>query len=348
MTSSQLEREIREQPAALARLLLEGDGPVRAAARRIRAAAPAWVTIAARGTSDNAARYAQYLFGTHLGLSVGLAVPSLFTLYAAPPRLAGALVIGVSQSGRSPDVVAVIAEGRRQGAVTLAITADPASPLAMAAELCIPLCCGEEKAVAATKTYTSSLLALAMLTAALADDDALWRALARVPEAAAHALALAGDDAGPAAAPFVRDGRLVVLGRGFEYATAFELALKAKETCGLLAEASSTADFRHGPVAMIDEGFPVVLLAPSGQAEGDLGELCGQLHARGARLLLLSDRAELPGGAAARLRLPAGLPEALAPIVSIVPGQLWVHALARARGLDPDAPRGLRKVTLTY
>src|SRR4030095_14338978 len=177
-----LEREIYEQPAALARLLAEGRGPILEAARAIRAFDPQWILIAARGTSDNAARYAQYLFGAHNGLAVGLASPSLLTIYEAFPRVGRALTIGISQSGQSPDVVAVLAEARRQGGATLAITNDPESPLAAGSEHWIVLTRRREYSVPATKTYTNQLLALAMLSAALDGQAALRRPqLDRVP-----------------------------------------------------------------------------------------------------------------------------------------------------------------------
>ena len=197
---SQVEKEIREQPEALSRLLEEGRGGAEEVAARVRAFSPRFVVIAARGSSDNAARYAQYLFGAHNRLSVCLATPSLFTFYDAAPSLAGALVIGVSQSGQSPDIVAVVEAGRKQGALTLAITNRPGSPLAAAAEHTLPLLAGEERAVAATKTYTAQLCALAMLSAALEGGESRWAELSRVPGLVEQAIALnAGmDDEGRA------------------------------------------------------------------------------------------------------------------------------------------------------
>jgi glucosamine--fructose-6-phosphate aminotransferase (isomerizing) len=342
-----LEREIGEQPAALAGLLAAGRGEVEAIAAALRArGAVEFVVIAARGTSDNAARYAQYLFGALNRLPVALATPSLYTLYAAPPRLERALVIGVSQSGESPDVLAVVAEGRRQGAPTLAITNAPESPLARAAEFVLPLRAGAERSVAATKTYTAQLLALAMLSAALAGDEARWRELAAVPAAVEGALALDAEVRQRAERYRYLD-RLVTSGRGYCYGTAFELALKLKETCYLLAEPYSPPDFLHGPVAIVDDGFPALLVAPDGAAFDDLLAFGRALHERGAELIAISDRADLLALAQTPLRLPVSLPEWLAPLAAIVPGQLLALHLARTRGLDPDQPRGLRKVTLT-
>ena len=343
----QLLQEIDEQPDALARLLVERGDEVRAAAARIRAFDPEWVVIAARGTSDNAARYAQYLLGAHNRLGVALAVPSLFTLYGTPPRLGRALTIGISQSGQSPDVVAVLAEARRQGGATLAITNDAASPLAAAAETSLLLSTGAERSVAATKTYTNQLLLLAMLSAALDGDAGHDAALAAVPGAVRAAIA-GCDGLLETALDFTNAARFVVLGRGFNYCTAFEIALKMKETSYVLAEPYSVADLLHGPVAMIDYGFPVVLVAPTGRASDDIDPLLDLLRARRARTIALSDRDDVLARASAGIRLPAGVPEWLSPIVSIVPGQLWARALSIAKGHDPDQPRGLSKVTRTH
>jgi glucosamine--fructose-6-phosphate aminotransferase (isomerizing) len=345
----QLLREIDEQPGALSRLLLMRRDAVAAAAERIRAFDPEWVVIAARGTSDNAARYAQYLFGAYNRLSVALAVPSLFTLYGAPPRLGRALTIGISQSGQSPDVVAVLEEARRQGGATLAITNDAGSPLAAAADVTLMLAAGAERSIAATKTYTNQLLLLAMLSVELGEDAARasrWGELERVPGAVEAALAGCGA-VDEAAMHFMNAGRFLVLGRGFNYCTAFEIALKMKETSYVLAEPYSPADLLHGPVAMIEYGFPVVLVAPSGKAGVDVAPLLDLLERRGARTVAFSDRDEVLARVTAGVRLPAGVPEWLSPIVSVVPGQRWARALAMAKGIDSDRPRGLSKVTLT-
>lgn len=339
--------EIDEQPGALARLLVERRDAVREAAARVRRFDPAWVAIAARGTSDNAARYAQYLLGAHNRLGVGLAVPSLHTLYGAPPRLDRALTVGISQSGQSPDVVSVVEEARRQGGATLAITNDATSPLARAADVCLELSTGAEQSVAATKTYTNQLMLLAMLSAELTGDGEQLEQLARVPGWVGEALAARGDELAKVADDFRKPLRFVVLGRGFNYCTAHEIALKMKETSYVLAEPYSPADLLHGPIAMIDYGFPVVLVAPSGVATEDIGSLLDLLKWRRARVVALTDRDDVRARVAAHIPLPAGVPEWLSPIVSVVPGQLWAHALATAKGHDPDKPRDLRKVTRT-
>jgi glucosamine--fructose-6-phosphate aminotransferase (isomerizing) len=343
---SQVETEIREQPEVLARLLREGREGAERVAARIRERAPRYVVIAARGSSDNAARYAQYLFGAHNRLPVCLATPSLFTLYEAGPALAGALVVGVSQSGRSPDIVAVLEAARRDGSLAVAITNEPESPLARAAEHVLPLGAGPERAVAATKTYTASLGALAMLSAALEESRARFEELERLPALLRATLELntALDDK---VSRYRYAEQFVVVGRGFNYSTAFEVALKMKETSYLVAEPYSPADLLHGPVAMIDRGFPALVIAPSGRVLPDLAALMGTLAERHAELVAISDDAGLLARARVGLRLPGGVPEWLSPLVAVVPGQLWAAALARSRGLDPDKPRGLSKVTET-
>lgn len=344
--TTHFEREISEQPRVLERLLREGRAAAEAAARAIRRFGPEWVMVAGRGSSDNAARYAQYLFGAHNRLGVGLAVPSLFTLYAAPPRLSRTLTIGISQSGQSPDIVSVLSEARAQGAITLALSNVPDSPLAQAAEHRLPLLAGPELAVAATKTYTAQLLTLAMLSAALEDNPQRWAELSRVPAWLADTLARNADST--AAVNDFREARqLVVLGRGFNYSTAFEVALKLKETSYLLAEPYSVADLLHGPVALIDRDFPVILIAPSGRALVDVLDLLSLLEQRGARVLAISNAPEILSRAPLHFELPVDVPEWLSPIVSVVPGQLFAGALALSSGQNPDRPRGLAKVTLT-
>ena len=346
MAGEYLAREIAEQPEVLAALLEAERGHAEELAAALHERDIALVVIAARGTSDNAARYAQYLFGALNRLPVALATPSLFTLYGAAPDLRRALVLGVSQSGESPDILAVVEEGRRQGAPTLAITNVPDSPLASAAEHVLPLHAGVERSVAATKTYTAQLFAIAMLGAAFAGDDARWGELDRAPRAAEAAMALDAEIAQRAERYRYAD-RLVTSGRGYCYGTAFELALKLKETCYLLAEPYSPPDFLHGPVAIVDDGFPALLVGPSGAAYDGMLAFARTVQERGAELVAISDREELLALARTPLRLPQPVPEWLAPLTTIVPGQLLALHLARAKGLDPDRPRGLTKVTHT-
>lgn len=347
MGSTWFEREIREQPEVLAGLLDEGRERTEEVAARIRAYAPRSVVVAARGTSSNAGRYAQYAFGVRNHLSVALATPSLYTVYHQPPDLSGMLVVGISQSGQSTDIVTVVASAREQGALTLAVTNDPASPMAEAAEFCLPLRAGAERAVAATKTYTSELLAVAMLSSALDGDDDDWAALASMPDVVAATIE-ANDQLSGLTARYTYARHFVVIGRGYNYATACEAALKLKETSYVVAEPFSAADFQHGPIAVIEAGFPVILVAPSGAAFNDVAQLIARLTELGAEIMTITDRVDAVPESSLILPLATGLPEWLSPIAAVVPGQLLSLAQAELRGYDPDRPRGLTKVTHTW
>ena len=343
---SWLEAELREQPEALARLL-ERQGP-RAAelASAFRQDDVRYVLIASRGTSSNAARYAQYVLGRAHRVPVMFATPSLYTIYGQPPRLDGGLVIGISQSGASPDVVSVLLEARRQGRPTIAITNDPDSPLAMASAAVLPLEAGEEHAVAATKTYLNSLGAIALLFCAIGEDDVARAELEKMPETLERQLALSFDTS-----PRLREYRnavgATVVARGVNYGTAFEIALKIRELSGLLVEAYSPADLMHGPIAAIQRRWPVIVVAPSGPAQPSVEEVVQPLRERGARVIALSDSDSLLRDAHTRLRLVPGVPEWLSPLTAVIPGQLTAMRLAELRGLDVDNPAGLQKITLT-
>ncbi|NLS79976.1 MAG: SIS domain-containing protein [Chloroflexi bacterium] len=341
-----LEREIHEQPAVLARFLARQSDNVARIAAAVADADISHIVIAARGTSDNAATYGRYILESMAGTVVSLAAPSLFTLYHRPPRLNRALVIGVSQSGRGLDIVEVLRQSKAQGAMTLAITNFVDSPMAQVADHVIGLEAGEERAVAATKTYTAQLLALASLAAALAKDEARLRELVQVPEWVASALTLQ-DEIIRAAERYRYMEVCAMLGRGYNYATAFEIALKLKETCYLSTQPYSTADFRHGPIAMISPSFPVFLVGPSGVVYDDVYGCAQELVQRDAELIAISDREPLLALARTPLRMPVAMPEWLSPIAYVVPGQLFALAQAVSRGYNPDQPRGLEKVTLT-
>jgi glucosamine--fructose-6-phosphate aminotransferase (isomerizing) len=347
-----LRDEILEQPDAARRQLGSSSDALEALAGRLRADPVASVVIAARGTSDHAAIYAQYVLGVRNGLSVGLATPSVVSLYGAEPRVRDSLVIGISQSGASPDIVGVVAAAARQGAPTLAITNDPSSPLAQASDHVIDLAAGPELAIAATKTYTTSLLAIARLSLALdappgAADAA---ALASIPEVIAESL-----EVEPVVAALARElaaapgamGGCVIVGRGFEYATAREWALKLKELGRVFADPYSAADFLHGPIALVQPGVPVLVLAPEGKAAAGQLELLGDLRDRGVDTVVISDVASTRELGRWSISIPAGVPEWLRPVVSIVPAQLFAYHLTLARGLDPEEPRYLSKVTRT-
>ncbi len=342
--TSILEQEIHSQPAAIARLLEQEIPHV----RQIIAQLPAftYVLIAARGSSDHTATYATYAWAALAGHPVALATPSLYTLYQTSPNMAGALVVGISQSGQSPDIIAVLAEAKRQGRPTLAITNDGTSPLAAIADHVIQLHAGPERSVAATKTYTAQLAVIALFAALWNGDAQRLAELQRLPDAVQATLQSASAISQRAERYRYMD-RCIIIGRGYNYATAFELSLKLKELTYVLANAYSSADFRHGPIATIDDGLPVVLIMPGGATFADMSELADQLEQRGAELLVISESD--PALARAKLALPtvAAVPEWLSPITAIVPGQLLALHLALAKGFNPDVPRGLNKVTRT-
>jgi glucosamine--fructose-6-phosphate aminotransferase (isomerizing) len=343
-----LRDEIFEQPGAIRRLLETQAETVREVAARIRNENPHFVYLAARGTSDNAGLYAKYLWGISNGLPVALAAPSMFSVFKKPPKISGALVIAISQSGQSPDIVSVIEEGRRQGALTLAITNDGNSPLAEAAELVIETVAGPEKAVAATKTYTAQLTAIAMLSVTLSGDAEQSEWLARLPLLVEDALKL--DETVKGASDRYRYmNECVVLGRGFNYASAHEWSLKLKELACVVAEPYSSADFQHGPVALARPGFPVFAVVPGGKIDQEIITLLTELvQNQQVELLAISSEGSALALANTPVQLPERLPEWLTPIPAIIPAQLFCYHLTRAKGYNTEGPRGLAKVTLTW
>lgn len=340
-----LEQEILQQPQVIHQLIHSEEDKTSAIARRIKKDYQ-YVLIAARGTSDNAARYAQYLFGIQGRIPVALATPSLYTVYDTPPKMDSALVIGISQSGQSPDIVSVITEARRQNRPTIAITNDPQSPLALAAEHVIDINTGPEKAIAATKTYTASLAALALLSAKLFDQPQMMEGLHSLPDLMQQTIDSMQHSLEKVERYRYLD-RCAVLSRGFNYATAFEISLKITELTRVIAEPYSSADFRHGPIAMARNGFPVILVAPTGKVSHDLTQLIDELNAIHAEIILISNDTGLAKNVNNFFCLPSNIPEWLSPMVAVLPGQLFAMTLATLKGMDPDHPEGLHKVTET-
>jgi len=346
-------REIAEQPAMFDRILAQGRADIARVAGEIAAARIRFVLLAARGTSDHAALYAKYLVEIVLGLPAGLASPSTMTAYGARPDLRDVLFIAVSQSGGSPDLVQSLTTARACGALTLAVTNAATSPLAEAAALHIDVLAGPERAVAATKSYTAELLSLYLLVDALRDGDG---SAAGVLAGAARSLI---DDTEPIQAlarRFMGAERLVVTGRGYSYPTAREAALKLMETSYVSAQAFSGADLMHGPMAMLQRDSAVIAIVPEGVAGRAIAPVVDQLAQLGTNLAIVGGRgadgatehhAGTPGSVV-RLMLPVGLSEELSPVVEIIPLQLLAHELAVVRGFDPDAHRGMHKVTETW
>ena len=340
--------EIHQQPDVLDHLLESQSGNIKKIASAMKSTIYDYIFLAARGTSDNAGRYANYTWGSLNSLPVALAAPSLFSIYKKPPRLNGSLVVGISQSGQSPDIVSVLAEARRQGRPTMAILNAPDSPLANAADWVIDISAGVEKAVAATKTYTAELMAVAMLSAALNEDTEMQKSLAQVPGWIRQVLRQE-DQIFHLAERYRYLERCVVLGRGYNYATAFEWSLKLKELCYVVAEPYSSADFQHGPIAIVERGFPVLAIAPSGKVYENIFDLLCELREKHlAELVVISDRDEALQLAQSPMTLPEGIPEWLSPIVSIIPAQLYVHALTSTKGYSTETPRTIQKVTETH
>lgn len=348
LQSSHLYREIHQQPDSLSTLIGKESAQIAALAAAVRQRQIDNVVIAARGSSDNAGRYAQYLLGALNRLPVALTTPSLFSLYGSPPRFSPrTLVLGISQSGRSPDIVGVLAEARRQGMLTAAFTNMVDSELAQEVEYVINLQAGEEHSLAATKTYTAQLVSVALLAAHLGGEAETLTQIQRLPRQIEQVLAL-NPHLDQVAERYAYARHCVVIGRGFNYATAHEVALKLKELTYTVAEPYSSADFLHGPLALIEHGFPAFVIAPSGKLSAEMASFVEQLHGREAEVIVISDDEALCSRAHRSLRLPAGVPEWLSPVVAVVPGQLFGMYLAHARHYDPDHPRGLRKVTRTH
>ena len=346
--------EIRQQPDVLERTLQQELGNVESLRRALAALPPRFIILAARGTSDNAAQFGRYLLEISTGIPVSLAAPSIFTLYEARLNFGDCLVVAISQSGESTDTNLVLQRAKEQGALTVGITNESESTLARLAQHVFLVRAGRERSVAATKTYTGQLLALYLLAYALGApiqvDD-----LKRLPAWAFEALRLENDIASRASRyRFMKNA--VVVGRGLNYANAFEFALKLMETCYIIAERFSSADFLHGPIAMVEASFPVFLLAPGGVTWSSTLQILEKLGEAGAETLVVTDRSNsqaldmnlrhicIP----VRLSHTGPLPEEVfTPIPYIIPAQLFAASLALEKGLNPDQPRMLSKVTRT-
>jgi len=339
--------EIREQPAALERTLrseLKKAQKLRAVFAKNR---PKLIMLAARGTSDNAAQFGRYLLEITTGIPVSLSAPSIFTLYEAKMDFSGALCVAISQSGESTDTNVVLQKAREAGAQTLGITNEADSSMARIAEHVFLVRAGKEKSVAATKTYTGQLLCFYLLAYALGADLDI-EDFRHIPGWAAKSLELEPEIASRAERYRFME-HAVVAGRGLNYSNAFEFALKMMETCYVIAERFSSADFQHGPIAMVEQSFPMFLFTPSGVTWQGMNEMILKLLSLKAEVLLVRDQSNKE---AAKLKtreivVPLTLPELYTPIPYIIPAQLFAGRLAAVKGLNPDQPRTIQKVTLT-
>ena len=340
MTQTHMAREVAEIPEAAARFLDRSRIAVVAAAAALRRKDPGLVVTVARGSSDHAATYLKYAIELEAGIPVASVGPSIASIYNRPLRLSGAACIGISQSGRSPDIVEMMRSAGAGGALSIAVTNHADSPMAQASAHCLPLQAGEERSVAATKTFVTSVLAGLSLLAEWREDDALRAAVAALPEAFAAAIAL---DWEPLSARLSRAPSAFVLGRGPGFATACEAALKFKETCGIHAESYSAAEVLHGPAAIVQAHFPVLALGVNDAALPQLCATAERLAAQGADVFLTG--ADVPG--ATRLPMVPDLHPLVAPLVTMAGFYAFIESLARRRGFDPDTPPHLRKVTET-
>jgi len=338
--------EVREQPAALLALLEHLDDFV-AVGRACAERSPTALRLVGHGSSDAAASYGVYAFGLLPGWTALRDSISLSVYYGAELDFSNSVVVALSQSGRTPDVVSYVERARERGALTVALTNDPGSALAAHAELTLPLDAGEERSVAASKTFFNQLAALALLAGAAAGrEDEIWDGLRRTAVILGDAIPELEAAVVPIATAFAYVGRMYVIGRGVEFGTAREIALKLTETCRVAAEPLTSTDLAHGPIAALDSMFPVWTIASHDDCLPALIEAAARVRAAGATLVASGSAAAEIEGAAWRLPVPEAPLPVLSPLLSVVPGQLFAATLAEAKGLDPDRPERLTKVTL--
>ncbi|MDQ4119957.1 MAG: SIS domain-containing protein [Acidobacteriota bacterium] len=336
-------QEIAEQPVALERTIAAERQKVEKLGKHLRERGIDLIVIVARGSSDNAALFGRYLLEITTGIPVSLAAPSVYTLYGGKPDLSRAVVIGVSQSGEGTDINAVLETAKSSGAFTVGITNEANSTMAKIADETLLTHAGREKSVAATKTYTGQMLHFYLLASALSDGKIEFE---KVPDFAARALE-SETEIKRLVERYVFMENCVIVGRGLNYGNSYELALKLMETCYVVAERFSTADFFHGPLAVVERRFPVILFAPTGVTKTGTLDLLKKLHEAGADTFSITNDEETAFLSSRNLRMPAEIDEFLSPIPFVIPAQLFAAHLATAKGLNPDKPRSLSKVTQT-
>jgi glutamine---fructose-6-phosphate transaminase (isomerizing) len=348
--TSKMRVDVTDIPSVVERLVADGQAAFAGVGAAIGRARPAWASIVARGSSDHAAVYSQYLLEAYLRLPTGLALPSVTTVYRSPIAWRGGLVIAISQSGESPDVRRVLEAARAGGALTVAITNEPASPLARAADHVLDCHAGAERAIPATKTYVGCLAVAARLVAELEPASDLAAALPRLAGTLAGVIersdAWLGDGDGvELVGELAVAERALMVSRGFNLATALEVALKLKEACGKFAVGYSSADVMHGPMALAMPSVPMVVFRPDGPMGLAIDEATAAAEARGVRPWVIGEAR--PSTRQRALALAPDLPESLTPLAYVLPGQLLTDRLAARLGVNPDAPAGLAKVTRT-
>jgi len=333
-------RETRQAPQVVAYQLGANRETCVALGEQLRAAPPRFVVTCARGSSDHAATFAKYLIESHLGLMTASAAPSVSSVYKIRPKLDQALFFTISQSGKSPDLLAQARAARESGARVVALVNDAESPLAKLSHICLPLHAGSERSVAATKSFIASVSALLQLVAHWSGDDALLAALTQLPQQLTDSIGL---DWGAAVEGLASANNFLVVGRGLGFGIAQEAALKFKETSELHAEAFSAAELMHGPLALVGRGFPVLVFRQQDATRSGIRELVGRLRAIGAQVWVAEEGAPEPG----RLPIVPGVHPACSPLLMIQSFYGLANRVALARGLDPDQPRHLRKITET-
>lgn len=344
---SKMLEEIHEQPDAIRRLVAAERKNALEIANELKRRNVTFASVAARGTSDNAASFGKYLYAIVTGMPVALAAPSIFTLYKAKANFKGALVIGISQSGQAADVIEYLEATKEAGATTVCITNEPESVLTKAADFTILCHAGPERSVAATKTYTTTLSALTLLCATLTGSDHLINGLLEAADCIEKVFENCEAHISARCERYRYMQDCIVLARGVNSATAAETALKLAETCYVSADAFSAADFQHGPIAVVNEGLPCFLYAPAGPGLASMKDMAQRLIAKNAEIISISNDPEMLSYGRTPFKVPVCIDEILSPIVYIVVGQIFSQCLAITKGLDPDSPRGLSKVTIT-
>lgn len=337
--------EIQQQPAALERTIRREGRRIERFAATLKKRRTRLIVLVARGSSDNAALFGRYLLEISTGIPVSLAAPAVHTIYRAKLDLRDALVVGISQSGEGADVNIVLENSRRSGATTLAISNEANSAMSQVADETFLIHAGRERSVAATKTYTGQLMIFHLLASALSAQKR-FREVERLPEFASRALGLR-PEVEQMVERYAFMDHCVVVGRGLNYANAYEFAIKLMETCYVVAERFSSADFLHGPIAMVERGFPAFLFAPPGKTLRGIRDLLARLTKLGAETVVISSENSVLKPATRSLRIPDRISEMLSPIPYIIPAQLFAALLAKAKGLSPDRPRSLAKITKT-
>jgi glucosamine--fructose-6-phosphate aminotransferase (isomerizing) len=337
--------EIQQQPAALERTIRREGRRIARFADSLEKRGIRLIVLVARGSSDNAALFGRYLLEISTGIPVSLAAPAVHTIYRARLDLRDALVVGISQSGEGADVNMVLENSRRSGATTLAITNEANSEMTRIADETFLIHAGRERSVAATKTYTGQLMIFHLLASALGGNKQ-YEEVARLPELALRSLGLR-PQVEEIVERYAYMDHCVVVGRGLNYANAYEFAIKMMETCYVVAERFSSADFLHGPIAMVDRGFPAFLFGPPGKTLAGMRDLLGKLTKLGAETIVISSEDRLLKSATRALRIADRVSDTLSPIPYIIPAQMFAALLAKAKGLSPDRPRSIAKVTRT-